>query len=314
MIISASRRTDIPAFYAEWFMNRVREGFLLTKNPFNAHQVKRVSLLPQDVDAIVFWTRNAEKLLPELPALDSKGYAYYFQYTITGYPRALEKSVPRPERAIDIFKKLSERIGAGRVVWRYDPVLLSNRTELAEHKRLFAKIAAMLSGYTKRVVVSFADLYNKTERNLKAVDNLAFRDITQDEESLLELAGFMAEIGSLHGMEVQTCAEKVELCSLGLVHGKCIDDELLRREFKLSIRGEKDKGQREECGCVKSIDIGQYNTCLHGCAYCYATFSQGLVRRNAQQHDPTSPFLIGNMKGYPTIRQDKEIEPQRQLF
>lgn len=293
MIISASRRTDIPAFYADWFANRLKEGFLLVRSPFNHHQVKRVSLAKRDVDAIVFWTRNPEKLLPHLPLLDAMGHAYYFQYTITGYSRALERAVPRPQAAIETFAKLSDLIGPTRVIWRYDPILLSNLMDVSEHKRLFGKIAGLLRGKTKRVVISFADFYKKTERNLKAVENLQYEDIATDQVAQEELATFMAAVAADNGLEIQTCSEKQDLDKYGIRHGKCIDDGILRSVFGISLSGDKDKGQREECGCIKSIDIGTYNTCLHGCAYCYATYNTQLSVRNKEAHDPESPFLVG---------------------
>jgi DNA repair photolyase len=295
MIISASRRTDIPAFYTEWFMNRIREGFLYTRNPFNAHQIKKVSLLRQDVEAIVFWTRNPEKLIPYLNELDEKEHNYYFQYTITGYPRTLEKSVPNPNRSIDTFIKLSDRVGDGKVVWRYDPILLSNYVGIDDHKRLFSKIAQSLEGKTKRVVISFADLYKKTERNLKAVEGLVYNDITSNNETILELSEFMAKTALQHGMSIKSCAEEIDLLSVGIKHGKCIDEEILKLEFELSLNPKKDSGQRDACGCIKSIDIGEYNTCLHGCSYCYATFNEKTVVKNKQQHEPSSPFLVGNL-------------------
>jgi DNA repair photolyase len=294
MIISASRRTDIPAFYAEWFMNRIRDGFLYTRNPFNAHQIKKVSLLPQDVEAIVFWTRNPEKLIPYLDELDEKQYNYYFQYTITGYPRTLEKSVPNPTRSIDTFIKLSDKIGSGKVIWRYDPILLSNYVGIDDHKRLFSKIVQSLEGKTKRVVISFADLYKKTERNLNAVEGLVYNDITANNDAILDLSEFMVKTALQHGMSIKSCAEEIDLLNVGIEHGKCIDEEILKSEFELSLNPKKDKGQREACGCIKSIDIGEYNTCLHGCSYCYATFNEKTVIKNKQQHDPNSPFLIGS--------------------
>lgn len=293
MIVSASRRTDIPAFYADWFANRLRAGFLLARNPFNPRQVRRVSLARPDVDAIVFWTRNPEKLLPHLPLLDSMGHAYYFQYTITGYPRALERAVPGPRAAIGTFVRLSDMIGPDRVVWRYDPILLSNLLDVSEHKRLFGKIARLLRGRTRRAVISFADFYKKTERNLKAVENLRCEDIAANQAALSDLAAFMAAAGAENGMEVQTCSEKLDLERFGIRHGKCIDDGLLRSVFGIDAGDGKDKGQRPECGCVKSVDIGAYDTCLHGCVYCYATSNPRLAARNRERHDPESPFLIG---------------------
>ena len=297
MIISASRRTDIPAFYTTWFMNRIRAGFLLTRNPFNANQITKVILSQDSVDAIVFWTRNPEKLIPYFTELNSNGYKYYFQYTITAYPRTIEKAVPLPRKAIYSFCKVSDLLGAEKVIWRYDPILISNQADVNEHKRLFAKIANLLQGKTKRVVISFADLYKKTERNLKAIEGLTYADILKDKQTLLDLAKFMAYTASSYDIKIQSCAEAIDLSTIGIEHGKCIDDNLLKAEFNLSTKAEKDKGQREECGCIKSIDIGQYNTCLHGCAYCYATFNESLVIKNKRLHDPKSPFLIGGVDG-----------------
>ncbi len=297
MIISASRRTDIPAFYHRWFMNRIRDGFLLTRNPYNANQIKRVSLLPSDVDAIVFWTRNPEKLIKHLPELDRLNYKYYFQYTITGYSKPIEKHLPSPYKAIKTFTELSDLIGKEKVIWRYDPILLSNLTPINEHKRLFNKIAQMLSGKTERVVISFADLYQKTERNLNSINDLEYYDILTKKDELKDLSCYMEEVATKYGMEISTCAEDLDLEHVGIKKGKCIDEKLLKDLFDLDFSSAKDPGQREGCGCIKSIDIGQYNTCLHGCSYCYATFSENMVKKNQLIHNPESPFLIGNIDG-----------------
>lgn len=313
MIISASRRTDIPAFYSDWFMNRIEQGFLLSRNPFNYNQISRVSLSPEDVEAIVFWTRNPGKLMKSLDVLDGKGMPYYFQYTITGYPRSIERSVPRPMDAINTFIELSERLGRGRVIWRYDPILLSNLVDLQEHKRLFAKIAGMLAGRTNLVVISFADFYKKTSRNLAKVPGLICSDLLIQQDQLLELAGFMARIADEHGMQIQSCAEEVDLSLLGIPHGKCIDDQLLKALFNVTLKSKKDPGQRAACRCVKSIDIGMYNTCMHGCSYCYATFDHEKTVDQRQRHDPLSPFLVGGIEGVPEtlLRNDSS---QRNLF
>lgn len=297
MIISASRRTDIPAFYSTWFMNRVREGFVLTRNPFNTKQIKRVSLTPEQVDLFVFWTRNAQMLMPHLMELDQRGYRYYFQYTITAYPKLLESNLPNPNKAIQTFIQLSELIGSDRVIWRYDPILLTNVVDVNEHKRLFSKIAHQLKTNTKRVVISFADLYSKTIRNLDKLDSLTYSDITLQTEQLLDLAQYMQQVASSLGMQIETCAEKVDLAALGIKHGKCIDDRLIKEQFSISPETQKDSAQRQACGCIKSIDIGAYNTCLHGCHYCYATYNQKSVIKNRQLHDSQSPFLIGGIEG-----------------
>lgn len=297
MIISASRRTDIPAFYTPWFINRVREGFLFTRNPYNAHQIKRVSLLPEDVDVFVFWTRNPIRLMKHLDELDAMGYHYYFQYTITAYPKVLETRVPRPHQAIETFIKLSNKIGAHKIIWRYDPILLSNLVDLNEHKRRFAKIAAMLAGKTHKVIISFSDFYSKTERNLNGISGLNYSDITQNLGELTELCTYMAQVAKQNGMRIESCAEEVNTESFRIDHGKCIDEKLINTLFHLNIATKKDTGQRDACGCIKSIDIGMYNTCLHGCSYCYATYSEDVVKRNRRHHDPFSPFLIGGLDG-----------------
>ncbi len=297
MIISASRRTDIPAFYTPWLLNRIRKGFLLTRNPFNANQIRRVSLKPDDVDVMVFWTRNPSKLMPHLSELDALPYNYYFQYTITGYPRTIEAAVPKPHLAIETFTNLSDKIGSDKVVWRYDPILLSNQVDLNEHKRLFSKIASLLAGKTKRVVISFSDFYKKTESNLNVIDGLIYSDITKDMDNLLDLSKYMADVAEKNGMEINSCAEHIDTTSAGVPHGKCIDEKLIKDVFGLALDGTKDKGQREECKCIKSVDIGMYNTCLHECSYCYATFNKTMVINNKKKHDESSPFLIGGTEG-----------------
>jgi len=300
MIISASRRTDIPAFYHEWFMNRIRAGFLLTRNPFNYNQIGRVSLLPEDVDAIVFWTRNPSQLFGDLDELTDRGFRYYFQYTITGYPRTLESHTLNPYKALSVFKRLSDKIGKEKVIWRYDPILLSNILPIDEHLRLFEKIAAELSGYTNRVVISFADLYEKVARNLGKVEELSYQDICSNKNMVSDISRGLASIAKNKKIEIYSCSEEIDLSSYGIQHGKCIDDKLINDVFDVDLNVSKDPGQREACGCVKSIDIGAYNSCLHGCKYCYATHNESLAKTNYKKHNPLSPFLLGDADGVPS--------------
>ena len=276
-------------------MNRVKDGFLLTRNPFNANQIKRISLEPKDVDAIIFWTRNPKDLIKHIPTLEKIGYRFYFQYTITGYPRAYESSTPKPANAIDTFCELSNIIGSNRVIWRYDPIILTNHLNLEEHKRLFSKIASMLTGRTQRVVISFADFYKKTAKNLEKIPDIEYYEITESKNLLYELVSHMKKVADSYGITIQSCSEDIDLEKFGVSHGKCIDDELLADIYNLHLPYTKDKNQREACGCIKSIDIGAYNTCLHGCSYCYATFNEKFVLSNRKKHDPNSPFLIGEI-------------------
>ena len=299
MIISASRRTDIPAFYARWFMQRIAEGFVVVRNPRNALQFRRLELTPDRVAALVFWTRNPAPLLGGLDELDRLGYHYLFHYTITGYPRELESHVPDLAMAIRQFCALSDRIGPGRLAWRYDPILFSNLTPPDEHVHHFAAIARQLAGKTQRVVISLLDLYAKSRRNLDAIPGLIYQDPLQMPNELAALLPALAEIAQQHGMTIHGCAEDQALSSMGIQPGKCIDEQWLNQAFGLQLAGRKDPGQRSACRCIPSVDIGQYNTCLHGCAYCYATWNPSSARRLLARHDPTSPLLIGGANEVP---------------
>ncbi|MFO0754237.1 MAG: DUF1848 domain-containing protein [Thermodesulfovibrionales bacterium] len=292
MIISASRRTDIPAFYAEWFMNRIRAGYALVRNPFNGKE-SQVELSPSAVDAIVFWTRNPKPLLPHLEELDARGFPYYFLYTVTGYPRSLEPSVPPLSRAIETFRELSGRIGSGRVIWRFDPILLSTFTPEAFVTDAFGNIAQQLKGAAKRVIISFCTFYRKVSVNLAALAPASCFAAAPDEPPMRRIASSLVEIARTCSLELFSCADTRDLSSLGIRPGKCIDDALIKELFGVAADGVKDKGQRKECGCVQSRDIGEYSTCLHGCVYCYATTSREEARRKALRHNPESPFLIG---------------------
>lgn len=293
MIISASRRSDIPAFYSRWWMNRVRAGFVLVPHPFNTRQVRRIDLRPAAVDAIVFWTRHAAPLLPHLAELDDLGYAYYFQYTLTSYPRALEVHTPAMDQALTSFRALSTRIGPARVIWRYDPILLCNLLTVTDHLQQFARIAAALAGYTRQVVISFADLYGKAVRQLDKVPGLAYVDILTCPDQLATLLDGICQIAARYDLAVSSCAEALDLDAWGIRHGRCIDADLLASACGRRVSAAKDPGQRPACGCARSVDIGQYDTCPHGCTYCYANRSQALAARHLAAHDPESPLLYG---------------------
>jgi len=294
MIISVSRRTDIPAFYAEWFLNRIRDGFVLVRRPFRPTQIERISLAPTDVDALVFWTRNADPLIPHLDELDAKGYRYYFQYTLVHYPTPLEKSTASLSQKIERFRRLSRRIGPERMIWRYDPIILTVLTDQEYHRRCFEDIAKGVSGLTHRCMISFLDVYRKTRQRmaqLSGQEAMRLIDLHRDEKKARALSGLFAERVREHDLELFTCAEPFDLEDLGIRHGKCVDDGLIGRLFGLNLSLPKDKGQRRLCRCVESKDIGTYNTCPHGCVYCYANTSDELARRHFQKHDPHAPML-----------------------
>lgn len=266
MIISASRRTDLPAFYADWLFSRIEEGFVDVRNPMNAAQVRRVSLRPEDVDCFVFWTKDPAPMLPLLPRL--AGYDYYFQFTLNGYGPDVEPRVSPLERRIETFRRLSGEIGPLRAVWRYDPILLTPTYDARFHADTFARIADALKGCAERVTVSFIDYYRKIEKNWR---KLGMREPTPDEVE--SIARAIAAAAAENGMTPQSCAEKRNLAPFGIMPGACVDPALIERITGRIQPARHAKSQRPLCGCAESADIGAYDTCAHGCAYCYANRS-----------------------------------------
>ena len=297
MIISASRRTDIPAFYSEWFINRIRAGYCEVPNPFNRKQVARVSLLPDDVELIVFWTRNPRPLFPHLGELRERGYSFYFQFTLLDYPRILNTKTPSLPSSLDTFRNLANLIGVDKVIWRYDPIVLSSMTGVQFHIRTYQLIAEALRGHTRRSIISLLDTYVKTRRRLEALKERGFepRDLANGSHCR-DLEGLMtslAHIATQNGLEIASCAEEVDLRPYGIRSGKCVDDETIHKAFGLDVSHKKDPFQRKACGCVSSKDIGVYDTCPFGCQYCYATSSFERAEANHQRHDPNAPALLG---------------------
>ena len=290
MIISASRRTDIPAFYSIWFLNRLKAGFVYIRNPYNRTLIHKVSLKPDILDFIVFWTKNPANMLPLLRDLDHYEVPYYFLFTVTPYDKKLEINIPQKSRIIETFKKLSDLIGKEKVVWRYDPILFTDKIDLDYHKRSFEFLAKNLSGYTDRCIISFIDMYKKCEKNLKG-----FKIAFINEDLMIKSADEIGRIAEIFNITVQTCAEKIDLSNVGIKKGKCIDDKLISKITGKSYILCKDQYQRKECRCVESIDIGAYNTCSGFCLYCYANNNRQAVDKNAASHDPESPVLIGKI-------------------
>ncbi|MEI6614207.1 MAG: DUF1848 domain-containing protein [Chrysiogenales bacterium] len=267
MIVSASRRSDIPAFHGAWFMKCLRQGEVVVKNPFRPAQAKTVSLKKQDVDAFVFWSRDPRPFLEHLPEIDRDGYPYYFLITVTGYPRLLESLTPLPEEAVLFFKELAGRIGRRRVIWRYDPVIFSDQTDFNFHVHTFSRLANLFAQFTSRVIVSFFDPYPKALRMLQKAGIQAGTAAGTPEQQLGLLERF-AGIVTASGLEIQSCAEAASGTSVR--SGKCIDEGLLNELFGLGLSYRKDPAQRKLCLCQQSVDIGSYGTCRHGCLYCYA--------------------------------------------
>lgn len=307
VIVSASRSTDIPAFYSEWLMERLRAGYCNWVNPFN-REVFRVSF--EDARMIVFWSKNPKPMIGRLDDLEGMGFCnYYFQFTLNDYVReGLEPNVPPVEDRLETFKALAKRIGKERVIWRYDPLILSGDLSVDVLLERIARIGKELRGSIEKLVFSFADVqaYRKVVKNLEGT---TCREFTTAEK--IEFAKGLCEINLDLGLEMATCAEDIDLSAYGIKHNKCVDDDLMMRLFNTDSKlmefigaeydmidgwsikkSKKDKGQRKACGCVISKDIGMYNTCPHLCKYCYANFSEEVVMSNFARHRADSELVI----------------------
>ena len=290
-IVSASRRTDIPAFYMPWFMNRLRAGFVRYPNPFGG-QICTVSLRPEDVHSIVFWSKNYAQLLPYLDEMAGRGYRFYFHYTITGAPRVLEPHAPDWQQAVQVFRELAEHTSPRHVLWRFDPILFTDELGTEFYIRRFRDIAAALAGATQRCYFSFAVFYNKVERQLGR-KGIPFRDPTVDEKQAL--VKVMADIADKYRIGLYAC------CQDSLVTGRvqkahCVDGDLLAELFPDQPRVTQHRPTRDQCGCVASRDIGMYDTCPYGCTYCYANHSREVALARFRAHNPEGEMLIESTK------------------
>jgi DNA repair photolyase len=308
VIISASRATDIPAFFSPWFINRLRAGYIRWMNPFNSNQIQYVSFLK--TRAIVFWSKNPAPLMSYLPEIDKMGINYYFQFTLNDYEKeGLEPNVGKLYKRVEVFKALVEKLGKKRVIWRYDPLILTDSLSIDILLDRIYRIGSMLNGYAEKLVISFADIncYKKVQNNLYK-KNIIYQEFA--EEQMTKMAYGLNLLNREWGLKIATCAEGIDL--IGIQHNKCIDDDLMidlfnddsvlmkflgyePNLFSASFRGSyKDKGQRKYCGCIVSKDIGMYDTCHHLCTYCYANSSCKAVENNINKHNPESESIISS--------------------
>lgn len=292
MIISASRRTDLPAYYSEWLRNRIAAGFVLVRNPFSAHQVSRISLDPEHVDGIVFWSKNPAPMLDCLE--EFREYSYYFQFTLNAYGREVEPELPSLEERIQTFLRLSDMIGSERVLWRYDPVLINQVYTMDWHRKQFRFLCSQLAGATSLCTFSFLDFYRKIAGKIRPLQPVPWTDDLQ-----LETAKMLAETAAVYGIPLVSCAETGDFSSVGVRHGCCIDTA------RLNVRYRKDKNQRPACGCCQSVDIGRYNTCRNGCLYCYASQSPARIAAECARYRPDSPLLCSEPDGNDRITERK---------
>ena len=297
MIINTGCRTDIPAFYAKWLMNRIREGYVLVRNPYNPNQVTKYNLSPSVVDCLAFCSKNPEPMLCYLEELDK--YKQYWFVTITPYGKDIEPNVPDKPKVMESFKKLSNHIGVNSIGWRYDPIFIGNEFDVSKHIECFESMSRELKGYTHNCTISFLDLYEKVKRNAPDI-----KPPTKEEQ--IEIATAFSRIGKENNMIIHVCCEKTYLSQYGLQCNGCMSQEIVEKAINNKLQPPKRKNLRQECSCLMGNDIGAYNTCGHLCKYCYANANKQFVIENMKKHDDNSPFLIGRSEPGDKITEAKQ--------
>ena len=306
IIISASRSTDIPAFYSDWLIKRMKIGYVKKLNPFN-NQFSYISF--DKARVFVFWSKNPKPIIEKLKFFDERNINYYFQFTMNDYDNErLEPNVPNIQKRIETFIELSEKIGKDKVIWRFDPLILTDKIGVNELLEKIDNIGNQIKHHTSKLVFSFADIgiYNKVQNNLLK-NSIKYKEF--NEELMNKFASGLQELNKKWGLSIGTCSEKIPLEKYGIVHNKCIDDDLMIKLFGkdkilmdflgvretppdmfntettfIKTKNNKDNGQRKLCGCIISKDIGEYNTCPHLCEYCYANSSKESAHANWQKH------------------------------
>lgn len=308
MIINTGCRTDIPAYFSEWFFNRIKDGYVYVRNPYYQNQVMKYKLTTDVVDCLAFCTKNPEPILPRIHELDA--FRQFWFVTITPYGKEIEPNVPPKENVMEYFRKLSTIIGTEKIGWRYDPIFITSKYTIESHIESFEKMASVLAGYTHDCVISFIDLYEKTKRNFPEV-----KEVTGEERC--KIGKEFVRIGKKYDIQIKTCVEGQELSKYGVDCSGCMTKPVIERAIGRSLKVHNKKSIRGSCNCLLGNDIGVYNTCCHGCVYCYANYDQKTVRDNMKKHDPNSSFLIGGkMKGdvVKDARQESFINDQMTLF
>jgi hypothetical protein len=282
LIVSASRRTDIPSFYSPWLINRLKEGNVSVSNPWDPNKITHLDLSPSTVDCIVFWTKDPLNMLDKLEIIDDLGYKYYFLFTVTGYDSSIETGLRDKSGIVKTFQELSRRISSDRVLWRYDPIIISDRFDIGYHKARFNELCRQLHRYTESCTISFADMY----KNIKCK---IVRPISKNE--MLETSAMLLKTAKRFGIGVKACCEDMTSMAEGIDRASCIDKETVGKVCGRTVDIEKDCNQRKGCNCIKSLDIGAYNTCMNGCLYCYANRSNKTAQKYFSGHDPTKGRL-----------------------
>ena len=287
MILNTGLRTDIPGFFSEWFYNRIDDGFVYVRNPYAKNQIYSYRLDPELIDCIIFCTKNPKPMFENLEKIDK--FNQYWHITITPYEKEIEPNIPPMNDVLESFKYLSKKLGKENVTLRYDPIFINEKYTLEKHIESFEYIINSLSDYTTEAIISFIDLYEKTKRNFPKA-----KEVTKDER--LKIGKEFARIGNENNIRIKTCVEGTELDKFGIDSSGCMTKEVIERAINKNLNIPKQKARNGECYCLLNNDIGEYNTCGHGCLYCYANSNKRLVKRNLKLHDPKSPILIGEIK------------------
>lgn len=295
MILNTGGRTDTVQYYTKWLLNRLKEGYVLSRNPLFPNKVTRYELTPDKVDCVVFCSKNYEPILNDLTGITSR-FNTYFHYTITAYDKDMEPGVPAIEKSMETLKKLSAIVGKQRVAWRYDPVLLTEKYTIQTHLETFEKMAKELAPFVDRCIFSFVEMYKKLETNMPEL--IPLTDIDRD-----ALAKGLGEIAAKHGLYIQTCGTNGDFLKYGIHSSGCMTLDILGGANGIVFRDLKHKGMREGCHCIDSRDIGAYDTCLNGCKYCYANKNPKKAFENYKYHDPDSPLLLGYLKNTDIVQQ-----------
>jgi hypothetical protein len=289
MVLMASQRTDIPCYYGDWFINRIRLGFLYVRNPFNELQVSKIDLSPEVIDCIVFLSKNPLPFISKLQYLNK--YKYCFHFSLTSYGTDIEPNLPnKKEFLISAFKEISDLIGKHKITWRYDPIFINNKYTIEYHTRAFDYIATQLKGYTEKVTISFVDMYKKVIRNTGGFD---IKEVSL--EQMISLGEKIGKIAKANNMIIETCAEKADLSCVGITHGTCVNKHMIEKITEYPINYKIGKNLRDGCHCMETIEIGTYNTCKNGCIYCYANENQKRVEIDSAKYDVSSPILCSSI-------------------
>lgn len=309
MIINTGGRTDTVNYFSDWLIKRFEEGFVYSRNPLFPNTVYKYNLNPEIVDCVIFCSKNYKPILEKLRKISDK-YNVFCHYTITAYDKDIEPNVPNLEESIETLIKLSQIVGEQRIAWRYDPILLTTNYTIEKHIQTFEYLAKNISPHIAFCIFSFVEMYKKLEKNMPEI--IPFSDT--DKKVILKALG---QISKKYNMKIQTCASGEDFSQYGIYQSGCITSEILKRANNIEFKKIAHKGNRKNCKCMPSRDIGAYDTCLNGCKYCYANKNPDIAYKNFKLHNPNSPLLLGDLKETDTIiegKQESFITPQFKLF